>query len=123
MLPPVRCRFLQNRKIHSHDRQTYRSFALFPLVSRDIIARLIVHGNRVNVFNANKTEKFLSFYQEITVARRFLFYIISSNYDPFCYVVHFVAFHRLGFTFVRRYIVARNAFAKERYFPDNLIER
>ena len=46
------------------------------------------------------SEKFLSFYEEIIDAQCFLFYIILSNYDPFCSVeINTATFHRLGFTF------------------------
>ena len=80
---------------------------------------LIRTMSKYNLPNMRLSEKFLSFYEEIIDAQRLLFYIILSNY------VRSILFcrdkRRLGFTFVRRCIVVRNMFAKERHFPDNLI--
>ena len=69
-------------------------------------------------------EEFLSFYEETIDAQDVSSFILFCRitYNPFCSVeVNTATFHRLGFTFVRRCIVVKYTFAKERHFPDNLI--
>ena len=45
------------------------------------------------------------------------------TYDPFSFVkINAATSHRFGFTFARRCTVVKNTFAKESYFPDDLIE-
>ena len=66
--------------------------------------------------------KFSFSYRLILLIKRFLSYIILSNYDPFCSVeINTATFRTLAFTFLWSCIVAKNTFAKERYFSDNLI--
>ena len=64
------------------------------------------------------SEKFLSFYEEIIDAQFITQLFCRITYDPFCSVeINNVTFHRLGSAFVRRCIVVKNTFAKERHFP------
>ena len=73
------------------------------------------------IYYISLSEKFLSFYEQIIDAQRCLFYIILSKY------VRFILFcwdkHRdISHTWFHVCTVVRNTFAKERHFPDNLIE-
>ena len=68
------------------------------------------------------SEKFLPFHEEIIDAQRFFFYIILSNYVRsilFCSNKH----RHISHTCFHVCIVIKITFAKERYFPDNIILR
>ena len=70
------------------------------------------------------SEKFLSFYEEIIDAQRFLFYIIFSNYVRsilFCWDKHRDISQTRFHVCTKVHCCKKNTFAKERHFPDNLL--